>query len=179
MHVLTPLEYIIFDVDSLLLLGRNPLVVVGSQHHDKKLTWSHISCAGACCASCLQANSAIACLTEALLGTVVTQLQHACLASSMTAQSRADHLTLQRDSCQHSDSRMPDWAEKVITWDEAREYIEGGTVESLGKLRRSEEQLKTYRSFMGKVRCSVNVIQHDIKTHLVMLSPGPSNCCCR
>lgn len=46
---------------------------------------------------------------------------------------------------------MPDWAEKVITWDEAREYITGGTVESLGKLRRSEEQLTTYRAFMDKV----------------------------
>lgn len=48
-------------------------------------------------------------------------------------------------------STMPDWAEKVITWDEARQYIEEGTVESLGKLRRSEQQLATYRSFMDKV----------------------------
>lgn len=46
---------------------------------------------------------------------------------------------------------MPDWSEQVITWDEAREYIEGGTVESLGKLRRSEQQLTTYRAFMDKV----------------------------
>jgi hypothetical protein len=48
---------------------------------------------------------------------------------------------------------MPEWAERVITWDEAAEYIAGGTVESLGKLRRSEQQLATYRAAMDKVCC--------------------------
>lgn len=46
---------------------------------------------------------------------------------------------------------MPEWATEVITWDKAREYIEPGTVESLGHLRRSEQQLTTYRAFMDKV----------------------------
>jgi hypothetical protein len=46
---------------------------------------------------------------------------------------------------------MPDWAEQVLTWDEVRRYIEEGTVEALGKLRRSEQQLATYRTFMDKV----------------------------
>jgi hypothetical protein len=46
---------------------------------------------------------------------------------------------------------MPEWAEKVITWDEVAQYIEEGTVESLGKLRRSEQQLTTYRAFMDQV----------------------------
>jgi hypothetical protein len=60
---------------------------------------------------------------------------------------------------------MPEWAEKVITWDEARDYIEGGTVESLGKLKRSEQQLTTYQSFMDKVqqieqRCSAAAMSH-------------------
>jgi hypothetical protein len=79
------------------------------------------------------------------------------VANFTTPESKADQLTLQRGRSKHNDSNMPDWAEKVITWDEAREYIEGGTVESLGKLRRSEEQLTTYRSFMDKVRFSTNV----------------------
>lgn len=47
---------------------------------------------------------------------------------------------------------MPDWAENVITWDEVAQYIDEGTVESLGKLRRSEQQLTTYRAFMDQVR---------------------------
>ena len=53
---------------------------------------------------------------------------------------------------------MPDWATEVLTWDVTKKYIEEGTVESLGHLRRSEQQLKTYRAFMAKVlppqRCS-------------------------
>jgi hypothetical protein len=46
---------------------------------------------------------------------------------------------------------MPEWAERVITWEEAAEYIAGGTVESLGRLRRSQEQLTTYRAAMDQV----------------------------
>lgn len=51
---------------------------------------------------------------------------------------------------------------EVITWQAASEYIEEGTVESLGKLRRSEQQLTTYRSFMDNVSRAA----------------GPSCCCC-
>jgi len=40
----------------------------------------------------------------------------------------------------------------LTTWDKAKEYIDEGTVESLGALGRSEEQLVMYRSFMDKVR---------------------------
>lgn len=58
---------------------------------------------------------------------------------------------------------MPDWAEKVITWDEAREYIQGGTVESLGKLRRSEQQLTVYRSFMDKVKAEYASVADFVK----------------
>ncbi|WIA18658.1 hypothetical protein OEZ85_003363 [Tetradesmus obliquus] len=47
---------------------------------------------------------------------------------------------------------MVEWATEVITWDQIREIVKIGTVESLGKLRRSEQQLKTYRAFMDKVR---------------------------
>lgn len=46
---------------------------------------------------------------------------------------------------------MVEWATEVITWDQIREIVKIGTVESLGKLRRSEQQLKTYRAFMDKV----------------------------
>lgn len=55
---------------------------------------------------------------------------------------------------------MPDWAEEVITWEQTRQYIEEGTVESLGKLRRSEQQLTTYRSFMDKVCLFAQHKQH-------------------
>jgi hypothetical protein len=40
----------------------------------------------------------------------------------------------------------------LTPWDKAKEYIDEGTVESLGALGRSEEQLVMYRSFMDKVR---------------------------
>jgi predicted ATPase len=46
---------------------------------------------------------------------------------------------------------MPEWATEVLTWDQIREIVDIGTVESLGRLRRSEEQLKTYHAFMDKV----------------------------
>lgn len=51
----------------------------------------------------------------------------------------------------HRSLKMPDWAENVITWDEVAQYIDEGTVESLGKLRRSEQQLTTYKAFMDQV----------------------------
>ena len=45
----------------------------------------------------------------------------------------------------------------LTTWEMAKGFIEIGTVESLGKLGRSEEQLATYRAFMDKVSgCSPN-----------------------
>jgi hypothetical protein len=48
-------------------------------------------------------------------------------------------------------STMPEWATEVLTWDQIREIVDIGTVESLGRLRRSEQQLKTYHAFMDKV----------------------------
>jgi hypothetical protein len=39
-----------------------------------------------------------------------------------------------------------------ITWQQAKAWIEEGTVESLGRLRRSEAQLSAYRTAMDKVR---------------------------
>jgi len=39
-----------------------------------------------------------------------------------------------------------------ITWEQASEWIAEGTVESLGRLRRSAAQLAAYRSSMNKVR---------------------------
>eukprot|EP00882_Tetradesmus_deserticola_P009013 GHRQ01009508.1.p1 GENE.GHRQ01009508.1~~GHRQ01009508.1.p1 ORF type:complete len:174 (+),score=57.52 GHRQ01009508.1:90-611(+) len=44
------------------------------------------------------------------------------------------------------------WATEVLTWDVVSEIVETGTVESLGRLRRSEQQLKEYHAFMDKVR---------------------------
>lgn len=58
---------------------------------------------------------------------------------------------------------MPDWAEKVITWDEVAQYIEEGTVESLGKLRRSEQQLTTYRAFMDQVKADYASVADFVK----------------
>jgi F0F1-type ATP synthase gamma subunit len=60
---------------------------------------------------------------------------------------------------------MPEWATEVLTWDQIREIVDIGTVESLGRLRRSEQQLKTYHAFMDKVskalqhleRCSTSL----------------------
>ncbi|KAF6254300.1 hypothetical protein COO60DRAFT_1542055 [Scenedesmus sp. NREL 46B-D3] len=47
---------------------------------------------------------------------------------------------------------MVAWATEVITWDQIGEIVQIGTVESLGRLRRSEQQLKTYHAFMDQVR---------------------------
>jgi hypothetical protein len=58
---------------------------------------------------------------------------------------------------------MVEWATEVLTWDQIREIVDIGTVESLGRLRRSEQQLKTYKAFMDKV-CTelqhLRVMQH-------------------
>lgn len=62
-------------------------------------------------------------------------------------------------STRGSSRTMPDWAEEVLKWDDVRQYIEEGTVESLGKLRRSEQQLTTYRSFMDKVSSSCSIFR--------------------
>lgn len=74
---------------------------------------------------------------------------------------------------------MPDWswATEVITWEKAKDYIAGGTVASFAKLRRSEQQLTTYRSFMDKVLLTATyprlfnrfaaVHMHD--SHVIML----------
>lgn len=69
---------------------------------------------------------------------------------------------LQGRNSSSSTADMPDWAEQVLTWEEVRQYIDEGTVESLGKLRRSEQQLTTYRSFMDKVR-------HGLRSAFVMI----------
>eukprot|EP00878_Enallax_costatus_P001268 GHUV01001412.1.p1 GENE.GHUV01001412.1~~GHUV01001412.1.p1 ORF type:complete len:207 (+),score=46.43 GHUV01001412.1:94-621(+) len=62
---------------------------------------------------------------------------------------------------------MPDWATEILTWDVTKKYIEEGTVESLGHLRRSEQQLKTYRAFMAKVREDYASIADFIKVSVL------------
>jgi predicted ATPase len=55
---------------------------------------------------------------------------------------------------------MPEWATEVLTWDQIQEIVDIGTVESLGRLRRSEQQLKTYHAFMDKVSKHFKALQH-------------------
>jgi hypothetical protein len=47
---------------------------------------------------------------------------------------------------------------EVITWEQAHAWIQEGTIESLGRLGRSEQQLAEYRNAMGKVRLRVLVV---------------------
>eukprot|EP00879_Flechtneria_rotunda_P006848 GHRR01007193.1.p1 GENE.GHRR01007193.1~~GHRR01007193.1.p1 ORF type:complete len:171 (+),score=39.38 GHRR01007193.1:585-1097(+) len=54
-------------------------------------------------------------------------------------------------------------ANEVITWQQAKKNIQAHTVESLGKLGRTEADLATYKAHMAKVKDEYNSVSDFIK----------------